>query len=99
MVTQEPAHPGELIRSFCLNPRGLTVTEAATALGITRDALLELLNGRAGISRRIALRLESAFNTRAERWIAIQQQYDLWRVREAAKLAPLQQLCEQTVGK
>lgn len=99
MAMQDPAHPGKLIRSFCLNPLGLTVTDAATLLGITRDALLELLNGRAGVSLGIALRLERAFNTSAERWLAIQQQYDWWRAREAAKLAGLKQLCEDTIGK
>ena len=99
MVTHDPAHPGELIRSFCLVPLGLTVADAAKALGIKRDALLELLNGRAGVSPAMARRLAKTFNTSAERWMAIQQQYDLWRAREAAKLAGCRQMGEANMGK
>jgi antitoxin HigA-1 len=99
MVTHDPAHPGELIRSFCLNPRGLTVTEAANSLGVSRKALWELLNGRTGVSRTMALRLARVFNTSAKRWMAIQEQYDLWRAREAVNVGLVQQFYEENVGK
>ena len=98
MVTLVPAHPGELVRSFCLNPLGLTVTDAAKALGIRRYALLDLLNGRADVSPAMARRLERVFNTSAERWMAIQQQYDLWRARQAVRLGESRQLTENSVG-
>jgi antitoxin HigA-1 len=98
MVMHDPAHPGEVIRELCLEPLGLTVTEAAKALGVTRKALSELLNGRAGISPAMALRLAKAFNTSAERWMAIQQQYDLWQARKAIKLGKVRQLVENKAG-
>ena len=73
-----PSHPGEVIRSLCIEPLGLTVTEAAKALGVTRKALSELLNGHSRISPEMAVRLSIAFKTSAESWIIQQAQYDLW---------------------
>jgi addiction module HigA family antidote len=70
-----PAHPGEVIRELCLEPLGLTVTDAARALDITRKALSEVLNGRTSVSPAMALRLAKAFGTSPERWLAMQQQY------------------------
>ena len=61
-----PPHPGEIIRDQCLEPLGLSVTDAAKGLGVTRKALSELLNGHAGISPEMALRLERAFDSTAE---------------------------------
>jgi len=87
-----PAHPGEVIRELCLEPLELSVTEAAQALGVTRKALSEVLNGRAGVSPAMALRLAKAFDTSAERWLAMQQQYDLWQARKAVKLGRVQRL-------
>ena len=77
-----PPHPGEFIRGVCLKPLGLTVTKAAQDLGITRKALSELLNGHAGISPEMALRLAKAFNTTPESWLAQQMQYDLWKAKQ-----------------
>ncbi len=94
MTMHDPAHPGELIRELCLEPLGLTVTEAAKALGVTRKALSELLNGRTGVSPTMALRLAKAFNTSAERWMAMQQQYDLWQARKAVNLGKVRQLID-----
>lgn len=73
-----PAHPGEVVRELCIEPLGLTVTEAAKGLGVTRKALSELLNGHSRISPEMAIRLSIAFNTSAESWINQQAKYDLW---------------------
>ena len=73
-----PAHPGEVIRELCIEPLELTVTDAAKALGVTRKALSELLNGHSRISPEMAIRLSIAFDTSAESWINQQAKYDLW---------------------
>lgn len=78
MRMYNPPHPGEIIKTLCLEPLGLTVTEAAEALGISRKTLSAILNGRAGISPEMAIRLSIAFNTTAESWLNQQMQYDLW---------------------
>jgi len=72
-----PPHPGEIIRELCLEPLGLTVTDAARALGVSRKALSELLNGKAGISAEMAVRLSIAFRTTSESWLMQQAVYDL----------------------
>lgn len=77
-----PPHPGEVIRELCLKPLRLTVTETARALGISRKALSDLLNGRAGISPTMAIRLAKAFDTMAESWFEQQMQYDLWKTQQ-----------------
>ncbi len=68
-----------MLRSLCLEPLGLTVTDAAKALGVSRKTLSGILNGRAGVSPEMAVRLSIAFDTTAESWLAQQLQYDLWR--------------------
>jgi len=75
-----PPHPGEIIRELCLVPLGLSVSEAAKALRVSRKTLSEILNGRAGISPEMAIRLAIAFDTTAESWMNQQTQYDLWKV-------------------
>jgi addiction module HigA family antidote len=92
-----PAHPGEVIRELCLVPLGLSVTEAARALGVTRKALSELLNGRTGVSPSMALRVAKAFDTSPEVWMAMQQQYDLHRARKAVRLGKVKRLSRYTV--
>ncbi len=77
-----PPHPGEVLRSLCLEPLGLTVTAAAKALGVSRKTLSEILDGRAGVSPEMAVRLSIAFDTTAESWLAQQMQYDLWRAEQ-----------------
>jgi len=84
MLMHNPLHPGEIIRELCLKPLGLTVTETARALGISRKALSDLLNGRAGISPAMAIRLAKAFETTPESWLEQQMQYDLWKTRQKA---------------
>ncbi len=80
-MMHNPPHPGETIRDLCLKPLGLTVTATAEALGVTRKALSELLNGHSGVSPEMALRLSKAFDTTPESWLTQQMQYDLWKLR------------------
>ena len=79
MRMHNPPHPGEILKKLCLEPLGITVTRAAKALGISRKTLSSILNGHAGISPEMAMRLEIAFNTTAESWLNQQVQYDLWQ--------------------
>jgi addiction module HigA family antidote len=85
MQMHNPPHPGEVIREFCLEPLDLTVTNAAEGLGVSRKTLSELLNGRAGISPEMAIRLSKAFGGSPESWLTQQMQYDLWRLRKRAR--------------
>ena len=82
-----PPHPGETLREDILPALGLTVTQAAAQLGVTRAALSRVLNGRAAISPAMALRLEGWLGVkhggRADLWVAQQAAYDLWRARKA----------------
>jgi len=80
-----PPHPGEIIRELCLEPLGLSVTQAAEALGVSRKTLSAILNGRSGISPEMAIRLSIAFDTTAESWLNQQTQYDLWQAEQHRK--------------
>jgi antitoxin HigA-1 len=82
MQMYNPPHPGEVIKELCLEPLDLTVTRAAEALGVSRKTLSAILNGHAGISPEMAIRLSIAFDTSAESWLNQQLQYDLWRARQ-----------------
>ena len=87
MKMHDPPHPGEVLRQLCLEPLNLTVTDAARSLGVSRKALSSILNGRAGISPEMAVRLSMAFSTSAESWLNQQLQYDLWHAeRNRARL-------------
>jgi addiction module HigA family antidote len=77
MKMHNPPHPGEILRVLCLEPLGLSVTEAAQALGVSRKTLSSILNGRSGISPEMAVRLSIAFNTTSESWLQQQLHYDL----------------------
>jgi addiction module HigA family antidote len=85
MRMYNPPHPGEVIKSLCLEPLGLTVTQAADALGVSRKTLSAILNGRAGISPEMAVRLSIAFSTTAESWMNQQTLYDLWHAEQRRK--------------
>ncbi len=87
-----PPHPGEVLRDLCLEPLGLTITDAAAALGVSRKTLSAILNGRAGISPEMAIRLSIAFNTTPESWLNQQSQYDLWVARQASPKMKVQKL-------
>lgn len=82
MPIHNPPHPGEVLKSLCLEPLGLTVTQAAEALGVSRKTLSMVINGRAGISPEMAIRLSMAFDTTPESWLSQQMQYDLWQARQ-----------------
>jgi antitoxin HigA-1 len=77
----DPPHPGEIIREDCIAASGLSITEAARNLGVSRQSLSELLNGRANVSVEMALRLERMEWSSAETWLGVQQAYDLWQAR------------------
>jgi addiction module HigA family antidote len=73
------------VRRQCLEPLGLSVTEAARGLGVTRQALSELVNERTGVSVEMAIRLSKAFGSSPEAWLGMQMAYDLWQARERIK--------------
>ena len=81
MNMYNPPHPGELLDEMYIKPLELTITETAGVLDVTRQAISELVNRKRGISVEMALRLSKAFNTTPERWLNLQIQYDLWKMR------------------
>jgi len=85
MLMHNPPHPGEVIKELCLEPLGLTITDAAKGLDISRKTLSSILNGKAGISPEMAVRLSIAFNTSSESWLNQQSQYDLWQAEQHRK--------------
>lgn len=91
-MMHNPPHPGEVVRELCIKPLGLSVTGAARALGVSRKALSELLNGHTGISPEMAVRLSKAFGTTPESWLTQQMQYDLWKLKQGRKKIKVEQL-------
>jgi addiction module HigA family antidote len=85
MKMHNPPHPGEVLWELCLEPLGLSVTDVAKALGVSRKTLSAILNGRTGISPEMAVRLSIALDTTAESWLNQQAQYDLWQVEQKRK--------------
>ena len=81
MPMKNPPHPGRSIRTACLEPLNLTVTDAASILGVTRQTLNNVINGKAGISPVMAFRLAKAFGSTPETWLRMQVAYDLAQVR------------------
>jgi addiction module HigA family antidote len=77
MPMKNPPHPGLSVRHDCLEPLNLTVTDSARILGVTRQALNNLLNGKSGISPEMAIRLDKAFGGGAQTWLGLQMDYDL----------------------
>jgi addiction module HigA family antidote len=87
MAMKNPPHPGLSVRHDCLEPLALTVSEAARRLGISRKQLSDIVNGRAGISPEMAIRLDKAFGGGAETWYRLQAAYDLARaMRHAGRI-------------
>jgi len=82
MRMKNPAHPGRIVRHDCLEPLGLSVTEGAKVLGVTRQALNNVVNGKSGISPEMALRLAKAFGSTPETWLRMQLAYDLAEARK-----------------
>src|ERR1035438_1246901 len=81
MTMKNPPHPGLVVLQECIEPSGLTITKAAEALGVTRNTLSQLANGKRGISPEMAVRLSKVFGGSAESWLVQQAQYDLAHVR------------------
>lgn len=78
-MMHNPPHPGEVLREDVIAPLGLSVTDAADRLAMSRVALSRVLNGKAGISPDLAVRLEQAGAGTAQAWVAMQANYDLWQ--------------------
>ena len=81
MPMKNPAHPGRIVKSACLEPLGLSITAGAKVLGVTRQTLTKVVNGRSGISPEMAIRLSKAFGSTAETWLRMQLAYDLAQAR------------------
>jgi len=77
MPMKNPVHPGRIVRHDCLEPLGLSVTEGAKILGVSRQALNNIVNGKSGISPEMAIRLTKAFGSTEETWLRMQLAYDL----------------------
>jgi antitoxin HigA-1 len=80
MPMKNPPHPGAVVLRQCIEPLGLTITDAATALGVTRTTLSELVNGKRGISPEMSVRLSQVFGGSAESWLTQQAHYELAHV-------------------
>lgn len=92
MQMKNPPHPGHAVRHECLEPLGLTVTDGAAALGVSRQALNNLVNGKASISPEMAVRLSKAFGSSAETWLRMQLAYDLAQVQRRARAIKVKRL-------
>jgi antitoxin HigA-1 len=82
MPMKNPPHPGRSIRNACLEPLGLSITEGAEVLGVTRQTLNNVVNGKSGISPEMAIRLSKAFGSTPETWLRMQLAYDLAQARK-----------------
>ena len=82
MFMKKPIHPGRIVRHDCLEPLGLSVTEGAKVLGVSRQALNNIVNGKSGISPEMAIRLTKAFGSTEETWLRMQLAYDLAAARK-----------------
>ena len=82
MAMVNPPHPGGIVKRECLEPLGLSVTRAAEGLGLSRQALSELVNEKTPVSVEMAIRLSKAFGSSPETWLGMQTAYDLWEIRE-----------------
>ena len=82
MPMKNPPHPGRSIRSACLEPLGLSISEGAKILGVTRQTLTKIVNGKSGISAEMAIRLAKAFGSTAETWLRMQVAFDLAEARK-----------------
>lgn len=81
-MIHEPLHPGVILKDVLIDNTGLTISEAAERLGVTRTTLSRLLNQHAGISPEMALRLSKLLNTSIDVWVNLQSQYDIWTVKQ-----------------
>ena len=98
MLMHTPPHPGRIVRQECLEPLGLTVTEGAKALGVSRNALSELINGRRGVSPEMAIRLAKAFGSSPQVWAGLQLDYEMAAAMKNADNIRVQRVPHRTVG-
>ena len=98
MPMANPCHPGEIVKYECLEPLRLTVTKAAKGLGVTRQALSDVVNGRSSVSVDMAIRLSKAFGSTPETWLGMQMAYDLWQARDRAKEIKVERFAEPSVA-
>ncbi len=84
MRMHNPVHPGEILRELYLKPLGITITQAAAALGVTRKHVSAIVNSRAPVTPDMAMRLAKALATEPELWVNLQAQHDLWAIRKKA---------------
>ncbi|MDH3504825.1 MAG: HigA family addiction module antitoxin [Nitrospirota bacterium] len=84
MRMKNPPHPGRIVRQECIEPLGLTITEAAERLDVTRQTLDKLVNGKAGISPEMSIRLSKAFGSSPDMWLGLQMEYDLSKAEKTA---------------
>ena len=82
MTMKNPPHPGLSVRHDCLEPLRLSITEGARVLGVTRQALNNLVNGKSGVSPEMAIRLDKAFGGGADTWLRLQAAYELAQARK-----------------
>ena len=82
MRARRPTHPGEVLLEDVMKPLGITITDAARDLGVSRKTLSEIVNGRCALSPEIAVRIAKATNTSPESWLAMQSKLDLWKVMQ-----------------
>jgi addiction module HigA family antidote len=94
MRMKNPPHPGLTVRHDCLEPLGLSVTEGAKVLGVTRQALNNLVNGKSGISPEMAIRLDKAFGGSAQVWLSVQMDYDLAQAMKHARSIRVRRVSE-----
>ncbi|MGD0580576.1 MAG: HigA family addiction module antitoxin [Bryobacteraceae bacterium] len=92
MPMKDPPHPGDFIRTEIIAPAGLTVTAAAAALRVSRPALSSLLNGKAGLSGEMALRVEKAFGVKMDTLMRMQVSYEIARTRKREKEIRVQRI-------
>ena len=98
MRMKNPPHPGRVVRQECLEPLGLTVTQAARSLGVTRQALNNLVNGRAGISPEMSIRLSKAFGSSPEVWLGMQMEYDLAEAEKNADQIKVEKVAQKQLA-
>ena len=92
MSMKNPPHPGRIVRQECIEPLGLTITEAAARLGVKRQTLNNLVNEKAGISPEMSIRLSKAFGSRPEVWLGLQMQYDLAQAEKSSHRIKVQRI-------
>lgn len=82
MKMYNPPHPGEIIKGLWLDPMGVSITDAAQAMGVSRKTLSKIVNGKARVTPEIAVRLSVALGGSAESWLGHQAAYDLWEIEQ-----------------